>query len=108
MREIKISEVTFYPLRPNEKGHIGFASCLFDGRLSLNGIAVYTSLTDHSYRLLFPSRFLPNGREINLFYPIDKETYQVIKDAVIEKIEELAEKTAESRRNGYHEPLATG
>jgi stage V sporulation protein G len=87
-----ITEVTFYPLRPNEKGLIGLASLLFDGKLSLNSIAVYTRPDGSDYRLLFPSKRLPNGKEINLFYPVDRQTYQAIKDAVIGKLEELAKK----------------
>jgi DNA-binding cell septation regulator SpoVG len=86
-----ISEVCFYPLRPDEHGLIGFASCLFDGKLSLNSIAVYTKPTG-DFRLLFPNKQLPNGKSISVFYPIDDQTYQVIKEAVAKKIEELSEK----------------
>jgi len=97
-----ISEVTFYPIRPTEKGLIGFASCLFDGRLSLNSISIYTRPDGTDYRLLFPAKTLPNGREINIFYPVDSNTYEVIKKAVINKIKDLAEK-AEGAHNGYTE-----
>ena len=85
-----ISEVTFYPLRPNEKGLIGFASLLFDGKLSVNSIAVYTRPDGSDLRLLFPSRRLPNGREVNIVYPVDRLTYQLIKEAIMKKIEELS------------------
>ncbi len=95
--EAIISEVCFYPLRPNEKGLIGFASCLFDGKLSLNSIAVYTTLNG-DIRLVFPNKLLPNSKEISLFYPINAETYNLIKEAVVKKIEELTEKAkGESR-----------
>jgi len=96
-----ISEVSFYPLRPNEKGLIGFASLIFDNRLALQSIAVYTRPDGSDYRLLFPSKQLPNGREINVFYPINKETSELIKEAVIRKIEELAEKVVKRKNNGY-------
>lgn len=86
-----IGEVTFYPLRPNEKGLIGFAACLFDEKLSLNSIAVYTKPTGE-LRLLFPTKQLPNGKAISIFYPIDKKTHETIKEAIVKKIEELAEK----------------
>lgn len=92
MNKIEIKEVTFYPVRPNEKGLIGFSSVTFNGKLSLNNIAVYTRPDGSDYRLLFPSQTLPNGKEINTFYPINKETYEAIKGAVVEKIEELNEK----------------
>lgn len=91
-----ISEVCFYPLRPNEKGLIGFASLTFDNKLSLQSIAVYTRPDGSDYRLLFPSKQLPNGREINIFYPINKDTSELIKEAIVKKIEELAEKMEKS------------
>lgn len=86
-----ISEATFYPIRPTDKGLIGFASCLFDGKLSLNSIAVYTTPAG-DIRLLFPNKLLPNSKLIDVFYPVNKETYASIKEAVIRKIEEMTEK----------------
>ena len=80
-----ISEVCWYPIRPTEKGLIGFASLLF-GKLSLNSISVYTT-PNGDYRLLFPNKQLLNGKEINIFYPIDNDTYELIKEAVVKKIE---------------------
>ncbi len=94
MDKTTISEVSFYPLRPTEKGLIGFASCLFNGKLSLNSIAVYTTPTGE-IRLLFPNKTLPNGKELNLFYPIDRFTYEAMRQAIAQKIEELAEKAKE-------------
>lgn len=91
MNRTIVSEVTFYPLRPNEKGLIGFATCLFDEKLSLSSIAVYTKPSGE-LRLLFPTKQLPNGKVISIFYPIDKETHEIIKEAIIKKIEKLAEK----------------
>ncbi len=91
MNKVIISEVVFYPLRPTEKGLIGIASCLFDQKLSLNSISVYLTPTGN-IRLLFPNKILPNSKEINIFYPINKETYEDIREAVAKKIEELNEK----------------
>jgi DNA-binding cell septation regulator SpoVG len=93
-----INEVCFYPIRPNEKGLIGFASCLFDEKLSLQAIAVYTT-PNGDIRLVFPNKVLPNSKEINIFYPINRETYELIKNAIAEKIEALAEKA--EKNNGY-------
>lgn len=91
MDKTTISEVSFYPLRPTERGLIGIASCLFDNKLSLNSISVYlTPIGD--IRLLFPVKVLPNAKEINIFYPINKETYELLKQAVAEKIKTLSEK----------------
>lgn len=94
-----IKEVTFYPIRPTEKGLIGFVSCLFDNKLHLDSIAVYTTL-DGDIRLVFPNKVLPNFKEINLFYPIDNATYELIKAAVVKKMEELRGKTRKKDRHG--------
>lgn len=90
-----ISEVTFYPIRPTEKGLIGFAACLFDGKLSLQSIAVYTT-PEGDIRLVFPNKLLPNSKEINIFYPVNHETYESIRVAVVKKIKELSEKVAKN------------
>lgn len=92
MSETIIKEVCFYPLRINEKGLIGFISLVLDNKLSLNSIAVYTRPDGSGYRLLFPSRTSPNGKEVQTFYPINQETYNAIINAVVQKIEELNEK----------------
>ena len=102
MEKTLITEVTFYPLSINEKGLVGFASLTLDNKLSLNSIAVYTRPDGSDYRLLYPSKKLPNGREISIFYPINQNVGEIIKKAVIEKIEELAEK-AEGANNGHTE-----
>jgi hypothetical protein len=82
----KISEVTFYPIRPTEKGLIGFASCLFNNKLAISSIGVYTTFNG-DIRLLFPDRTLPNGRKLADVYPIDQETYNFFKEAIKKKIE---------------------
>ena len=87
-----ISEVTFYPIRLNERGLVGFASLTLDNKLSLNSIAVYTRPDGSDYRLLYPSKRLPNGKEIYSFFPLNKEIGGLIKEAVVKKIEELSEK----------------
>ena len=99
MRKITVSEVAFYPIRPTEKGLIGFASVLFDNQLSLNSIAIYTKPAGNGIRCLFPSKRLINGKEISLFYPINKLAANTIMEAIAKKIEEVAEK-AEDFENG--------
>lgn len=93
-----ISEVTFYPLRPTEKGLIGIASCLFDNKLSLNSISVYLTPSG-DIRLLFPDKVLPNSRKIHIFYPINNEIYEAIRQAIKKKIENVNERV--SKNNGH-------
>lgn len=86
-----ISETTFLPLRVSEKGLIGISSMLFDNRLCLNSISVYSTPTG-DIRLLFPISALRNGKQINTYYPVNKETYAVMREAVAKKIDEVTEK----------------
>ncbi len=106
MNEIVITEVSIYPVRPKD-GLVAFASCLFDNKLSLNSIAIYTKPDGSGYRLVYPAKTLPNCKEINLFYPINKETADIIHKAIISEYEKLAEKVMkgvndEHRRIGRH------
>lgn len=89
MNESIVSEVSFYPLRPTEKGLIGIAGCLWDNNLALNSISVYLTPTG-DIRLLFPNKVLRNGKDINLFYPVNKATYEIIRQAIVKKIETIA------------------
>lgn len=80
-----ISEVTFYPCRPSEKGFLGISSLLFDSKISLNSISVYSTPAG-GYRLLFPKTVLKNGREVNYFYPISRQIYDLMLEAIEVKI----------------------
>lgn len=100
MKDIIISEPTFIPLKPTEKGLIGIASVLYNNSLSLNCISVYIR-PNGDLRLLFPVKILPNSKEINVYYPINRETYELIKETIIKKIEELNEKVSREIDNEY-------
>ena len=84
----KISEVTFYPIKPTEKGLIGFSTCIFDEKIFMSSISVYTTLGG-DIRLLFPNKSLPDGKDVNVYYPINKETYEEIRCAVSDKVESI-------------------
>lgn len=84
MKEEIITESTFIPLKPTEKGLIGIASVVYNKSLSLNCISVYIR-PNGDLRLLFPAKILPNSKQINVYYPINNETYEVIKKAIVDK-----------------------
>lgn len=88
MEKIIITEPTFLPLKPNNKGLIGIASVVYNNSLSLNCISVYIR-SNGDLRLLFPVKILPNSKEINVYYPINNETYEAIKKAIAEKYREI-------------------
>ena len=90
MCPIKISDVCFYPIKPTPKGLIGFASLTFNNQLALHSIAVYTRPSGAGVRGVFPTKILPNGLTVNLFYPINDETRKIIEDAINTKVQDVA------------------
>ena len=83
-----ISEIEIYPLKP-VNGMVAWASFILNQSLYLGSIAVYTRL-DGGYRLVFPSKALPNSRQISMFHPISKELGNQFEKAVTEKMESLS------------------
>jgi DNA-binding cell septation regulator SpoVG len=97
--EDMITEVEIYPIKPKD-GLVGFASCIFDGKLSLNSIAIHTRADGTGYRLVYPAKVLPNGKVINAYFPINREVARVIEKAIIAELEKLAEKVGGKTENG--------
>lgn len=95
MGKIIITEPTFLPLKPNGKGLIGIASVVYNNSLSLNCISVY-SRPNGDLRLVFPVKVLPNSKEINVYYPINKEAYEAIKKVIVDKYLEITVITYDS------------
>ena len=90
MDDIAITEIHVFPIRP-QGGLVAFASCLFDANLSLNSIAIYTRPDGSGYRLVYPMKMLPNGKEISTFYPINKDIADILDTAIIGKYEKVTE-----------------
>ena len=89
MSELVISEIQIIPVKPKD-GLVAFASCVINNSLYVGNIAIYTSPTNHEgYRLVYPSKVLPNGKEINCVHPINKETGDAISKAIIRKYKDL-------------------
>lgn len=84
---VEIKNVVWTPIKPTDEGLLGFASVTF-GQLSLNSIAVYVR-PNGEYTIAFPKKKLHYGAEVQTFYPIDSETHNAIKAAIIKKIEEF-------------------
>ena len=91
MRELVVSEIQIIPVKPKD-GLIAFASCVVNNQFYMGNIAIYTSPSSpDGYRLIYPIKVLPNGKEINCIHPINKETGEQIKEAIITKYQELVE-----------------
>jgi DNA-binding cell septation regulator SpoVG len=87
-QNIVITETTFFSLKPNQKGLVGISSVVFNNSLCLNSISVYVR-PNGELRLLFPIKVLPNAKEVNVYYPINSETYDAIKKAVEDKYKQI-------------------
>jgi len=91
MNEIVISEIQIIPVKP-QNGLLAFASCIYNNQLALNSIAIYGRPNGCDYRLVYPMKILPNGKEIHIFHPINKEAGEFIKNEIILKYEDLMKK----------------
>ena len=84
--ENKLSEIQIIPIKP-QNGLVAFASFVWDKSLYLGSIGIMTRLNG-GYRLVYPTRRVAE-RNLNIFYPINKETAQLIESEVVTKFEEV-------------------
>ena len=86
-----ITEVEILPVKPKE-GLIAFASFVFDGVIFIGNVAVYSRPTAEGYRLVYPQKTLPNGKTLNIVYPITQAVGHEIEKAVSARFEEVVGK----------------
>lgn len=92
MCELLISEIQIIPVKPKD-GLLAFASCVINNSLYVGNIAIYTSPTNpQGYRLVYPLKILPNGKEISCVHHINKETGGTIAKFIIGKFKEFISK----------------
>ena len=92
MEKIQASEVQIIPVKPKE-GLVAFASCVINNALYIGNIAVYTSQSTQSgFRLVYPVKILPNGKEVNCVHPINREAGELISKAIIGKFRDIISK----------------
>lgn len=103
----EISEIEILPVKP-QKRLVAFASCVLDGKLSLNDIAIHLRPNGEEYRLVYPVKFLPNGKIINLFYPITKEAGKELSDAIITYYLKFLEKVAKNEEERFKNKITRG
>ena len=94
MSELHISEIQIVPIKPRE-GLVAFASCLINNTLYIGNIAIYTSPSTHlGFRLVYPVKILPNGKEVHCIHPVNREAGNLISKAIITKYKEVVSKVA--------------
>ena len=85
---LTVEEVEVYPVRPRG-GLVAFASCVVNGCLYLGNIGIHTRPDGSGYRLVFPVKTLPNGKQIQCVHPVTREAGKLLLKVIIEKFEAL-------------------
>ena len=99
--EITLTEIEIIPVKPHN-GLVAFSSFVLNKSFYIGDVAIYSRLSEEGYRLVYPTKVLPNGLKINCFYPINRETGLLIENAVIKAYLNLIEKVM-TRKGQNHE-----
>ena len=91
MKEIVVSEIQIIPVKPKD-GLVAFASCVLNNQFYMGDIAIYSRPNGEDYRLVYPTRTLPNGKRINCFHPINRDAGEYLKKAIVYKYLEMVSK----------------
>ena len=82
-----ISEVQIVPIKPNN-GLVAMASIVIENSLYLGSIGIHTKLNGNGYRITYPTKSL-NGKNFNVFHPINRKVALQIEEAVIAKADKV-------------------
>ncbi len=94
MSDFSVSEVQILPVKPKD-GLLAFVSFILNDYLFVGNVALYSRPDGSGFRLLFPSKTLPNGKIITIVHPITKELGEAIHLAVTKKFEDLIGKSGD-------------
>jgi DNA-binding cell septation regulator SpoVG len=95
IKRAKISEISIYPITPTSKGVVGFISFTYSNLFRINDCAIVT-LRQGGYRIVYPLKTLPNGKTVNVIYPLSAEIGRPIEDFLLTEYEKfIAEKVKE-------------
>ena len=79
---IMVSEVDVRLSHQQERGPVGWASCVLNGHVLLTNIVVFKD-GDGEFYTQYPRKTSPNGRQHQYFCPITREARRIIDDAVL-------------------------
>ena len=82
----RLSEIQIIPIKP-QNGLVAFASFVLDESLYLGSIGIMTR-PQGGYRLVYPTKKVAD-RNLNIFYPINREFALAIEDEVVKQFEEV-------------------
>jgi len=93
----RLSEIQIIPIKP-QNGLVAFASLVLDGNLYLGSIGIMTR-PNGGYRLVYPTKKVAD-RNLNIFYPINKDFAQFIEKEVVKQFEDVMKKY--DRHNSFN------
>jgi len=85
----KITEVHFTPVRPRS-GLVGFVNFVINDAFAVSGIGVHTRPNGEGIRLLYPTKTLYDGTDVNLFHPISRHIGKAIEEAVYPVVKKMS------------------
>lgn len=94
--QIDLSEIQIVPVSPRN-GLLAFVSFILNDSFYIGDVALYSLLDGTGYRLVFPLKTLPNGKEIQCFHPINRESGEAIDKQVFQSFSKLREKVIATR-----------
>ena len=82
----RLSEIQIIPVKP-QNGLVAFASFVLDNNLYLGSIGIITR-PNGGYRLVYPTKKVAE-KNLNIFYPINKEFAQLVENEVVKQFEDV-------------------
>ena len=93
----RLSEIQIIPIKP-QNGLVAFASFILDESLYLGSIGIMTR-PNGGYRLVYPTKKIAD-RNLNIFYPINREFALAIENEVVGQFEDVMKKY--DRHNSFN------
>ncbi|MCF7875352.1 MAG: SpoVG family protein [Candidatus Omnitrophica bacterium] len=94
MNKLEISEIQIIPVKPKD-GLIAFCSFILNDQFYIGDIAIYTRPDGKSYRLVYPTKKLSNGKTVSCIHPIDKYAGDIVTEKVIKTYRQLLSRSDE-------------
>lgn len=93
----RLSEIQIIPIKP-QNGLVAFASFVLDRSLYLGSIGIMTR-PQGGYRLVYPTKKVAE-KNLNIFYPINREFASTIENEVVRQFENVMKKY--DRHNSFN------
>ncbi|MFC1540592.1 septation protein SpoVG family protein [Candidatus Margulisiibacteriota bacterium] len=87
INNICLTEIEILPIKP-KNGLVAFASCVLNKSFYIGNIVIHTTPYGN-FRVVYPTKVLPNGKHISCFHPINREAGEAISSAILERYKNL-------------------